>query len=117
MLPQGKNGAPRWFLRSVYGLGFIGACWYFLKRGTFGWGVLGFLKALFWRPSVYAALKYLGSITFFSDLSITISVSLHMNRALSWRVLCFPLKSILYQSHHPKTGVFVFYLNTSDRWL
>ncbi len=47
---------------AVYGLGFIGACVYFIGHAaTFGLGVLGFLKALVWPAFlVYAALKYLG---------------------------------------------------------
>jgi hypothetical protein len=47
---------------AVYGLGFIGACVYFIgSAATFGMGVLGFLKALVWPAFlVYAALKYLG---------------------------------------------------------
>jgi hypothetical protein len=48
--------------QAVYGLGFIGACIYFIgTAGTFWLGVLGFLKALVWPVFlVYAALKYLG---------------------------------------------------------
>jgi hypothetical protein len=47
---------------AVYGLGFIGACVYFIgTAATFWLGVLGFLKALVWPAFlVYAALKYLG---------------------------------------------------------
>jgi len=47
---------------AIYGLGFIGACVYFIgTAGTFWLGVLGFLKALVWPAFlVYAALKYLG---------------------------------------------------------
>jgi len=47
---------------AVYGLGFIGACIYFIgSAATFWLGVLGFLKALVWPVFlVYAALKYLG---------------------------------------------------------
>lgn len=47
---------------AVYGLGFIGACIYFIgTAGTFWLGVLGFLKALVWPVFlVYAAMKYLG---------------------------------------------------------
>jgi hypothetical protein len=46
---------------AVYGLGFIGACVYFIgNAATFWLGVLGFLKALVWPAFlVYAALKYL----------------------------------------------------------
>ena len=34
---------------AVYGMGFIGACIYFIQHATsFGSGVLGFLKALVW---------------------------------------------------------------------
>jgi len=46
---------------AVYGLGFIGACVYFIgNAATFWLGVLGFLKALVWPAMlVYAALKYL----------------------------------------------------------
>jgi hypothetical protein len=51
---RGSSGA-------VYGLGFIGACVYFIgNAATFWLGVLGFLKALVWPAMlVYAALKYL----------------------------------------------------------
>jgi hypothetical protein len=47
---------------AVYGLGFVGACVYFIGTATtFGMGVLGFLKALVWPAMlVYAALKSLG---------------------------------------------------------
>ncbi len=47
---------------AVYGLGFIGACVYFIgSAATFGMGVLGFLKALVWPAFlVYAVMKYLG---------------------------------------------------------
>ncbi len=47
---------------AVYGLGFIGACIYFIgSAATFWLGVLGFLKALVWPAFlVYAALKALG---------------------------------------------------------
>ncbi len=47
--------------QAVYGLGFIGACVYFIgNAATFWLGVLGFLKALVWPAMlVYAALKYL----------------------------------------------------------
>ncbi len=47
---------------AVYGLGFIGACVYFIgTAATFWLGVLGFLKALVWPAFlVYAALKSLG---------------------------------------------------------
>ncbi len=46
---------------AVYGLGFIGACVYFIgNAATFWLGVLGFLKALVWPAMlIYAALKYL----------------------------------------------------------
>jgi hypothetical protein len=46
---------------AVYGLGFIGACIYFIGTATtFGLGVLGFLKSLVWPVFlVYALLKYL----------------------------------------------------------
>ncbi len=47
---------------AVYGLGFIGACVYFIgNAATFGLGVLGFLKAIVWPAYlVFAAMKYLG---------------------------------------------------------
>jgi lactate dehydrogenase-like 2-hydroxyacid dehydrogenase len=45
----------------IYGLGFIGACVYFIgQAATFGLGVLGFLKALVWPAIlVFELLKYL----------------------------------------------------------
>jgi len=47
---------------AVYGLGFIGACVYFIGTApTFWLGVLGFLKAIVWPALlVFAALKSLG---------------------------------------------------------
>ena len=47
---------------AVYGLGFIGACVYFIGIApTFWLGVLGFLKAIVWPAFlVFAALKSLG---------------------------------------------------------
>lgn len=47
---------------AVYGLGFIGACVYFIgNAATFWLGVLGFLKALVWPAFlVFEALKYFG---------------------------------------------------------
>jgi hypothetical protein len=47
---------------AVYGLGFIGACIYFIgNAATFWLGVLGFLKALVWPAFlVFEALKYFG---------------------------------------------------------
>lgn len=47
---------------AVYGLGFVGACVYFIGHATTFWlGVLGFLKALVWPAMlVYETLKYLG---------------------------------------------------------
>lgn len=46
---------------AVYGLGFIGACVYYIGTATtFGLGVLGFLKSLVWPAFlVYEVLKYL----------------------------------------------------------
>lgn len=46
---------------AVYGLGFIGACVYFIgQAATFWLGVLGFLKALVWPALlVFEALKFL----------------------------------------------------------
>jgi hypothetical protein len=46
---------------AVYGLGFIGACVYFIGHtATFWLGVLGFLKAIVWPAIlVYEVLKYL----------------------------------------------------------
>lgn len=48
---------------ALYGLGFIGACVYFIGgAATFWLGVLGFLKALVWPAFlVYEALKVLGA--------------------------------------------------------
>lgn len=46
---------------AVYGLGFVGAAVFYIKTaGSFGAGVIGFLKAIVW-PSflVYELLKYL----------------------------------------------------------
>lgn len=47
---------------AVYGLGFIGAAFYFISQAaTFLEGVIGFLKALVWPAFlVYETLKYLG---------------------------------------------------------
>jgi hypothetical protein len=47
---------------AVYGLGFIGAAFYFISGATNLWmGVLGFLKAIVWPAFlVYDALKYFG---------------------------------------------------------
>ncbi len=47
---------------AVYGLGFIGACVYFIgNAATFWMGVLGFLKALVWPAIlVLEVLKNLG---------------------------------------------------------
>ena len=45
----------------VYGMAFIGAAVYFIQHATtFGGGVLGFIKAIFW-PAVltYKLLEYL----------------------------------------------------------
>lgn len=52
-----KGGASE----AVYGLGFIGACVYFIGHAaTFWLGVLGFLKALVWPAMlVYETLKFL----------------------------------------------------------
>ncbi len=46
---------------AVYGLGFIGACVYYIGAATtFGLGVLGILKALVWPAFlVFELLKYL----------------------------------------------------------
>lgn len=48
---------------AVYGLGFIGACIYFIGGATTFWlGVLGFLKAIIWPVLlVLEAFKYLGA--------------------------------------------------------
>lgn len=46
---------------AVYGLGFIGACVYYISNATGFWmGVLGVLKALVWPAMlVFEALKFL----------------------------------------------------------
>ncbi len=46
---------------AVYGLGFVGACVYYIGTATTFWiGVLGVLKALVWPAFlVFEALKYL----------------------------------------------------------
>lgn len=46
---------------AVYGLGMIGALVYFIQHATsFGMGLLGVLKALFWPAYlVYKALEFL----------------------------------------------------------
>jgi hypothetical protein len=56
---KGGHGATS----GLYGLGFIGAAVYFIQTaGTFGAGVIGFLKALVWPAFlVYEVLKYLGA--------------------------------------------------------
>ena len=47
---------------AVYGLGFIGAAFYFISHATGFWmGVLGFLKAIVWPAFlVYGAFKQIG---------------------------------------------------------
>jgi hypothetical protein len=52
---KGSSGA-------IYGLGFIGSAIYFIQHaGSFGAGVIGFIKALVW-PAVliYKAFAFLG---------------------------------------------------------
>lgn len=46
---------------AIYGLGFVGACVYFIGQATTFWlGVLGFLKALVWPALlIFELLKYL----------------------------------------------------------
>ncbi len=46
---------------AVYGMGFIGAAVYYIQHATsFGMGLLGVLKAIFWPAMlVYKALEYL----------------------------------------------------------
>lgn len=46
---------------AVYGMGFIGACVYYIGTATTFWmGVLGFLKAIVWPALlVYELLKFL----------------------------------------------------------
>jgi hypothetical protein len=46
---------------AVYGMGFIGAVVYYIQHATsFGMGVLGVLKAIFWPAMlIYKALEYL----------------------------------------------------------
>lgn len=46
---------------AVYGLGFIGAAVYFIGHATsFGMGVVGFFKAIFWPAFlVYQAFQFL----------------------------------------------------------
>ncbi|MDD3421284.1 MAG: hypothetical protein PHS47_03170 [Methanocellales archaeon] len=55
--PQGNDSAG-----AIYGLGFIGAAFYFIGQATTFWmGVLGLLKAILWPAFlVYELLKYLG---------------------------------------------------------
>lgn len=45
----------------IYGLGFIGALFYYIQHAaSFGGGVIGFLKALVWPAFlVYDLLKYI----------------------------------------------------------
>ncbi len=47
---------------AVYGLGFLGALYYYLTTATSLWmGVVGVIKAIFWPGVlVYGALKFLG---------------------------------------------------------
>ncbi|MCB0497393.1 MAG: hypothetical protein KDC79_14725 [Cyclobacteriaceae bacterium] len=47
---------------AVYGMGFLGAAIYYITTATsFGMGVLGFIKAIFWPGFlVFEALKHLG---------------------------------------------------------
>jgi len=48
---------------AVYGLGFLGALYYFLTTATGLWmGVVGVVKAIFWPGVlVWMALKFLGA--------------------------------------------------------
>ena len=47
---------------ALYGLGFLGALYYYLTTATSLWmGFIGVLKAIFWPAFlVYSAMKYLG---------------------------------------------------------
>lgn len=47
---------------ALYGLGFLGALWYYLTTATSFWdGVFGFFEALFWPAFlVYGVLKFIG---------------------------------------------------------
>lgn len=47
---------------AIYGLGFLGAVVYYISTaGSFGAGVVGFLKAIVWPAFlVFEAMKYLG---------------------------------------------------------
>ena len=47
---------------ALYGLGFIGAAFYYISSATSFWmGVVGVLKAIFWPAFiVYKALEYFG---------------------------------------------------------
>jgi hypothetical protein len=55
----GHHGGPS---SAIYGLGFIGAAYYYITTAAGFWmGVLGFLKALVWPAFlVYGLLKSLG---------------------------------------------------------
>lgn len=46
---------------AVYGMGFIGAVVYYIQHATsFGMGLLGVLKAIFWPAMlIYKSLEYL----------------------------------------------------------
>jgi hypothetical protein len=48
---------------AIYGLGFIGAAFYYIINATGFWaGVLGFLKAILWPAFlVYELFKHLGA--------------------------------------------------------
>lgn len=48
--------------QAVYGIGFVGALFYFIGQATGFWmGVLGFLKAIIWPGYiVFGLLKFLG---------------------------------------------------------
>ena len=49
---------------AVYGLGFIGSAVYYISAaGSFGMGVIGFLKALVWPAFVvYDVLNYINPV-------------------------------------------------------
>ncbi|MBT8189918.1 MAG: hypothetical protein HKN67_12170 [Saprospiraceae bacterium] len=58
-----KNNASGHSSSAVYGLGFIGAAFYFISHATsFMMGLMGVLKALVWPGYlVYKALEYMGA--------------------------------------------------------
>jgi len=58
-----KTGCGSGCSGAVYGLGFLGAVIYYISTATsFGVGLLGFIKAIFWPGFlIFELLKFLGA--------------------------------------------------------